>query len=339
MGTKTLTILFTDIVGSTELMAELSERDAERLRKDHFEVLGQQVKRFGGRQVKNLGDGLMASFESARSGIECGIAMQQASARQGGGRATRAISIRVGLSSGDVHADGDDCFGLPVVEASRLCAEAPGGHVLLAESTRLLTRGYEPLREVGELALKGLPAPTRAWVAPWSAETPTTVRAILADDAVLVREGVAHVLDKAGIEVVAQAGDAEELMLLAEELRPDIAIVDVRMPPTHTVEGLEAARRLRTEHSGIGVLVLSQEVEPHYAEKLLAASLEGVGYLLKERVADVSEFAEAVRKVAAGGTAFEPAVISALLGGNGASGGGIRELTEEDRHALAGVAE
>jgi DNA-binding NarL/FixJ family response regulator len=140
------------------------------------------------------------------------------------------------------------------------------------------------------------------------------VRVVVADDAVLLREGVVRILREAGFDVQAQAGNADELLLHVRSLEPDVAIVDIRMPPTHTDEGLRAAQRIRAEHPGIGVLVLSQYVEPSYALELLAGSAEGVGYLLKERIGNIDEFVAAVRRVAAGGSALDPAVVSEIVG-------------------------
>jgi len=140
------------------------------------------------------------------------------------------------------------------------------------------------------------------------------VRVVVADDAVLLREGVVRILREAGIDVQAQAGNADDLLLHVRSLEPDVAIVDIRMPPTHTDEGLRAALRIRAEHPGVGVLVLSQYVEPAYALELLAGSAEGVGYLLKERIGNIDEFVAAVRRVAAGGSALDPAVVSEIVG-------------------------
>jgi DNA-binding NarL/FixJ family response regulator len=136
----------------------------------------------------------------------------------------------------------------------------------------------------------------------------------VADDAVLLREGVVRILREAGFDVQAQAGDADTLLLHVRSLEPDVAIIDIRMPPTHTDEGLRAALRIRAEHPGVGVLVLSQYVEPAYALELLAGSAEGVGYLLKERIGNIDEFVAAVRRVAAGGSALDPAVVSEIVG-------------------------
>jgi DNA-binding NarL/FixJ family response regulator len=140
------------------------------------------------------------------------------------------------------------------------------------------------------------------------------MRVVLADDSVLLREGIARLLEDAGFEVVGQAGDPDQLMLKVRSYSPDVAIVDIRMPPTHTDEGLRAAREIRENHPGTGVLVLSQYVEAEYALDLLSESAEGVGYLLKDRVADIGEFAAAVRRVGEGGSALDPTVVSQLVG-------------------------
>jgi len=166
----------------------------------------------------------------------------------------------------------------------------------------------------GERTLKGLPRPIPVWRLAWDPREQRVVRVVLADDAVLVREGVARLLEEEGLEVVAQAGDADGLMRHVVEARPDIAITDVRMPPTSTVEGLEAAERIRREQPGMGVLVLSQHLEAHYALRLMAAGgAAGVGYLLKERVTDLAGFAAVVRRVAAGGSALDEQVVSELM--------------------------
>ena len=136
---------------------------------------------------------------------------------------------------------------------------------------------------------------------------------IVADDASLVRQGIARLLEDAGFEVVAQLPDAVGLLSSVEALRPDLVIVDIRMPPSHTTEGLEAALDIKARHPTVGVLVLSQHVESRYAMKLLGEGRPGVGYLLKERVSDLAEFADAVRRVGSGGSAVDPEVARLLL--------------------------
>jgi DNA-binding NarL/FixJ family response regulator len=161
---------------------------------------------------------------------------------------------------------------------------------------------------------------------------------VLAEDSVLLREGIARLLEDAGFDVVGQAGDAGELMLKVRSYQPDIAIVDIRMPPTHTDEGLQAAREIREKHPATGVLVLSQYLEPAYALELLSESAEGVGYLLKDRVADVDGFVEAVRRVAGGGSALDPAVVSQLVGRQ-RQNDPLGELTPREREVLELMAE
>jgi DNA-binding NarL/FixJ family response regulator len=164
------------------------------------------------------------------------------------------------------------------------------------------------------------------------------VRVVLAEDSVLLREGVARILQDAGFEVVGQAGTADDLMLKVRSYNPDVAVVDIRMPPTHTDEGLRAAQEIREKHPGVGVLVLSQYVEPAYAMELLAESAEGVGYLLKDRIADVGEFADAVRRVADGGSALDPTIVSRLVGRRRGADP-IDQLTPREREVLGLMAE
>ena len=140
------------------------------------------------------------------------------------------------------------------------------------------------------------------------------MRVVLAEDSVLLREGIARLLGEAGFDVVAQCETGEELLAEVDDLRPDVAIVDIRLPPTHTDEGVRAARQIRATHPGVGVLVLSQYVEVALVSELLSDSAEGVGYLLKERVSNVADFASAVRRVGSGGSALDPAIVSELFG-------------------------
>jgi DNA-binding NarL/FixJ family response regulator len=164
------------------------------------------------------------------------------------------------------------------------------------------------------------------------------MRVVIADDAVLLREGVARILEEAGFEVVGQAGNADELMLKVRSYDPNVAVVDIRMPPTHTDEGLRAAQEIREKHPGVGVLVLSQYVEAAYAMELLSESAEGVGYLLKDRVSDVKEFADAVRRVGDGGSALDPTIVSQLVGRR-RSDDPIDQLTPREREVLGLMAE
>jgi DNA-binding NarL/FixJ family response regulator len=164
------------------------------------------------------------------------------------------------------------------------------------------------------------------------------VRAVIADDSALLREGLARLLEDAEIEVVGQARDADELMLKVRSYRPDVAIVDIRMPPTQTDEGIRAAREIRVKHPETGVLVLSQHIAHTYAVELLGDSAEGLGYLLKDRVADVDEFAAAVRRVGEGGSVLDPLVVAELVGRNRRDDS-LGRLSPREREVLELMAE
>jgi DNA-binding NarL/FixJ family response regulator len=163
------------------------------------------------------------------------------------------------------------------------------------------------------------------------------MRAVIAEDSVLLRAGLVRLLSEAEIDVVGEAGDAEDLLRKTRAHKPDVVITDIRMPPGQTDEGLRAAQIIRGELPGTGVLVLSQYVEEQYVMELLSDSADGVGYLLKDRVAEVRDFVEAVRRVAEGGTALDPEAVSQLLGQR--DDGPLDELTPRERDVLGLMAE
>ncbi|WP_415854545.1 response regulator [Sinomonas sp. G460-2] len=165
------------------------------------------------------------------------------------------------------------------------------------------------------------------------------MRVVVADDAVILREGLARLLREAGFEVAGLAADGRELLELVEQIQPDVAIVDIRMPPTHTDEGLRAATAIRERWPGIGILVLSQDVHPAYAVELLSAGTEGIGYLLKERVSDLAELAASVRRVGAGGSVLDPLVVSQLVERRRQADDPLTRLTDRERDVLALMAE
>ncbi len=164
------------------------------------------------------------------------------------------------------------------------------------------------------------------------------MRVVLAEDSVLLREGVARLLEDEGFEIVAQTGTADDLMLKVRSYSPNVVIVDIRMPPTHTDEGLRAAQEIKETYPQVGVLVLSQYVEPTYAMELLSESAEGVGYLLKDRVSNVDEFAAAVRRVGEGGSALDPAIVSQLVGRRRRDDP-LDQLTPREREVLEHMAQ
>ena len=163
------------------------------------------------------------------------------------------------------------------------------------------------------------------------------LRVVLADDSVLFREGVVRLLVEHGLDVVGQAGDADGLLSMVAALQPDVAVTDIRMPPTFTTEGMAAAIQIRAEHPGTGVLVLSQYVETRQALDLIGREARGIGYLLKDRVLDLTEFVSAVRRVGTGGSAVDQDVVVRLLGRAGPAR--IDRLTEREREVLELMAE
>jgi DNA-binding NarL/FixJ family response regulator len=164
------------------------------------------------------------------------------------------------------------------------------------------------------------------------------MRVVIADDSVLMREGIASLLTRAGIDVSAQASSPEELLAEIEADSPDVAIIDIRMPPTYTDEGLRAAHDIRRRHPTVGILILSQFVEAGIATRLLAESPERLGYLLKDRVRAPDEFVDTLHRVAEGGSALDPEIVSGLLGG-GRNAGPLERLTAREREVLELVAE
>src|SRR5262245_13082337 len=172
---------------------------------------------------------------------------------------------------------------------------------------------------------------------PESEQPAPHLKVVVADDNALLREGIASLLEEAGHEVVGRAVDADDLLLKVRSYTPDVAIVDVRMPPRHADDGLVAAAEIRRSHPSVGVLVLSQHLEASYMLELVGDDASGVGYLLKDRVRDVGEFLSAVERVASGGTAFDPEVVKSLVGGHRRSV--LDDLTEREKSVLELIAE
>ena len=165
------------------------------------------------------------------------------------------------------------------------------------------------------------------------------MRVVVADDAVILREGLARLLQEAGFDVVGLAADADELLELVESAEPDVAIVDIRMPPTHTDEGLRAAQEIRRRRPATGILVLSQHVHPRYALELLRSGTDGIGYLLKERVSDLAELSSSIERIGQRGSVLDPAVVGQLVDKRRPSNDPLEQLTAREREVLALMAE
>jgi DNA-binding NarL/FixJ family response regulator/class 3 adenylate cyclase len=348
----TVTLLFTDIEGSTELVEQLGDRYAKALA-DHRRLLNAAAQRVGGREIDVHGDELSLVFDRPHDAIAAAVEAQRALASHSWPKGSR-LRVRMGIHTGEPSISEGSYYGLDVHVVARISAAGHGGQVLVSERVRLdaADAGFD-FRDLGGYRLKGLPREERIFqvVAPGlDAEFPALrvdgkprgaeppVRVVLAEDSVLLREGIARLLEDSGFDVVGQAGNADELLLKVRSYDPDVAIVDIRMPPTYTDEGLRAAREIRERHPSTAVLVLSQYVETGYAVDLVAETAEGVGYLLKDRVADVDEFVDSVRRVAAGGSALDPEVVSQLVGRRRADDP-LAGLTPREREVLELMAE
>jgi DNA-binding NarL/FixJ family response regulator/class 3 adenylate cyclase len=344
----TVTLVFTDVEGSTQLVRQLGDAYAQLLG-DHRRLLREAVEQAQGHVVDHRGDEFFMVFDDPCRAAEAITAAQQAFATHSWPEGVE-LRVRVGLHTGQPTFRDGAYYGLDVHRAARIAQAGSGGQILLSQSTRdELDRSFE-LEDLGEHELPGLVEPERLFqltVPGLPSRFPPLstarkgfrgMRVVLADDSVLLREGIARLLEDAGFEIVAQSGTAEDLLRHVGMHKPDVALVDIRMPPTQTDEGLRAAKQIRERWPDTGVLVLSQYVESAYAMELLGENAEGVGYLLKDRVSDVDEFAAAVRRVGEGGSALDPAVVSQLVGRRRRDDP-LEELTPREREVLELMAE
>jgi DNA-binding NarL/FixJ family response regulator/class 3 adenylate cyclase len=363
LPTGTVTLLFTDVEDSTGLVRELGA-DYARVIAEHRRLVRDVVEQHGGYEIDGRGDEFFLAFVQPDDAVEAAVEIQrrhEAHVWPGG----RPVRVRAGIHTGEPAIEDDDYVGIDVHYVARLCSAGHGGQVLLSSAALGALEGLE-VKDLGEHELKGLPTRERIFqlvrrdgendfpplrvrkglaadaqaepVGGASGAEARRLRVTIADDSVLLREGIVRLLTEAGFEVVGQSGTAEDLLLKVRSYGPDVAIVDIRMPPTQTDEGLRAAQEIRDKHPQVGVLVLSQHVEPAYAMELLAESAEGVGYLLKDRVSDIDEFASAVRRVAEGGSALDPALVTLLVGRQRKSDP-IDRLTPREREVLELMAE
>ena len=316
---------------------------------DHRRLFREAVESCAGLVIDHRGDEFFVVFEDASRAVEAVSEAQRAIAAHPWPEGVE-MRVRMGLHTGEPTMRDGDYYGLDVHRAARIAQAGSGGQVLLSERTKNALDASHELADLGEHELAGLDEPERLFqlnIPGLPSRFPPLstarkgfrgLRVVLADDSVLLREGIARLLEDAGFEVVAQGGTAEDLIRHVGMHKPDVALIDIRMPPTQTDEGLRAAKEIRERWPDTGVLVLSQYVEPAYAMELLGENAEGVGYLLKDRVSDVDEFAAAVRRVAEGGSALDPAVVSQLVGRRRRDDP-LDELTPREREVLGLMAE
>jgi DNA-binding NarL/FixJ family response regulator/class 3 adenylate cyclase len=359
----TVTFMFTDIENSTGLVRDLGSAYAGVIGA-HRGVVRRMIGERNGAEVDCRGDEFFVAFTRAEDAVAAAVAIQREHEAHPWPDGC-SVRVRIGIHTGDPTLEDDDYVGIDVHRAARLCSVGHGGQVLLSQAA-LNAAGDAPVKDLGEYELRGLPQVEHifqlveadlnadfpslrlaerpgedAQAEPVGGKAPkpgARLRVTLADDAVLLREGMARLLGEAGFEIVGQSGTADDLLRKVRSYSPDVAVVDIRMPPTQTDEGLRAAQEIRSKHPEVGVLVLSQHVEPAYAMELLAENAEGVGYLLKDRVSDIDEFAAAVRRVAEGGSALDPALVTQLVGRR-RQHDPIDRLTPREREVLELMAE
>jgi len=348
LPTGTVTFLFADVEGSTALQSKAPVAYPEAIA--HLRrMMRETVSERGGAESDAVGDEYVAAFGDAPGAAEAALEIQRR-LRDAEWPDGIRVRVRLGLHTGSPALGDEGYTGIDVVRASRIANAGHGGQILVSADT-LGALADIASRDLGEFRLAGLTDPERIHQLladdlprdfPPLRNTISTLGAgvtvALADDTVLLREGVARLLTDSGFDVVAQSGNPDDLLRHVAMHKPAVAIVDIRMPPTHTDEGIRAAREIRERFPATTVLVLSQYVEPAYAMDLFSESTEGLGYLLKDRVSDIEEFANAVRRVAEGGSALDPAVVSQLLGRNREQDA-LEQLTAREREVLELMAE
>jgi DNA-binding NarL/FixJ family response regulator/class 3 adenylate cyclase len=349
-GGSVRAFLIADIRGFTRFTHDRGDEEAARVARRFGALTEDTVAPFAGELLELRGDEALVVFDSTRGAIRAAIELQ---GRYVADDETEALPVGIGIAAGEAVPVGEGYRGGALNLAARLCGFASAGEIIVSQELAHLAGALDQVsyEDRGLVELKNLPdpvhllrvVPEKADPAEWFGgrgprPSDARVRVAVADDSVLFREGVVRVLEDAGFEVTGTAGDADELMASIRADPPDVAIVDIRMPPTGTNEGLVAARSIREEFPTVGVLVLSQYVETRHAARLLEASPDGIGYVLKDRVADVEELAGAVRRIAGGGSVVDPEVVRQLLRRSRDSDP-LERLTQREREVLALMAE
>jgi DNA-binding NarL/FixJ family response regulator/class 3 adenylate cyclase len=348
LPTGTVTFLFADVEGSTRLQQDAGV-DYPAAIAVLRRLLRDAVTAHGGAEADAVGDEYVAAFADPVRGVEAAFAAQRA-LRDTDWPHRAPVRVRIGLHVGSPLLGDEGYTGIDVVRASRIANAGHGGQIVVSDELLSALNGIAS-RDLGEHRLEGLANPERIHQLlaedlprdfPPLRNTISMLGAgisvVLADDTVLLREGIARLLADAGFDVVAQAGDADDLLRYVAMHTPTVAIVDIRMPPTHTDEGLRAAAEIRERFPKTGILVLSQYVEAAFAMGLFASITHGVGYLLKDRVADFGEFASSVRRVAEGGSVLDQAVVAEVLGRK-RKDDPLSSLTPREREVLGLMAE
>jgi DNA-binding NarL/FixJ family response regulator/class 3 adenylate cyclase len=349
--------LIADVRGYTSFTERKGDEAAGRLVSTFASIVREIGSQHEGALVEMRGDEALVVFDSVREGIRAAIEMQARFADDTAFEGNGPLPVGIGIDAGEAVPAEDNFRGNAVNVAARLCGLAGPGEVLASQEICHLAGRMEGLeyRDRGSIRLKNLSVPVRVIRIVPQADDPAArfaslgpsdeepeaapgLRVVVADDSVIFREGVVRVLTEAGHNVVGQVGDAAQLLQRVRDDPPDLVVTDIRMPPTNTDEGLVAAATLRREFPSIGILVLSQYVETHHAINLLAESPAGIGYVLKDRVANVADFADAVRRVSRGQSVIDPDVVGQLLRRR-RDAGGMDDLSDREKQVLQLMAE
>jgi DNA-binding NarL/FixJ family response regulator/class 3 adenylate cyclase len=340
--------MIADVRGYTSFTQANGDAAAARLAARFAELTRGVVSERGGELVELRGDEALSAFGSAREAIAAAVALQDAFVGATVAEPDLPLLAGVGLDVGEAVPVEGGYRGGALNVAARLCSMAGPGEVL---ATAMTTQLAGPLPGItvedrGATRLKGIDQPLTVMrvrgpddpAGRLAAVRGRTLRVAVADDSVLLREGVVRVLKESGFAVTAQVGDADALVAAVDDDPPDLCVTDIRMPPTYTDEGLRAAHRIRAQHPEVGVLLLSQYVETTFAVELVSAGAARLGYLLKDRVANVQEFTDAVRRVGSGGSVIDPEVVS-LLVGRARVASPLDDLTGREKDVLGLMAE
>jgi DNA-binding NarL/FixJ family response regulator/class 3 adenylate cyclase len=350
------TFLIADVRGYTRFTEEHGDVAASRLAERFSAITDEVVQAAGGSVVEFRGDEALAAFDSVRGAIGAAVELQRRLADATFDDPSTPLPVGIGMDAGEAVPLAGGYRGGALNLAARLCGMATAGEILASREVAHLAgrMPFVTFEDRGSVQLKNLTQPVAVvrivpegddpserfadLRPPSSAPAPRSkLRVAIAEDSVLIREVLVRVLTDAGCEIVSQSDDAEGLLASVRRDPPDVVVTDIRMPPTHTNEGLVGALTIKSEFPGVAVLVLSQYVETHHAMDLLGTSPEGVGYLLKDRLTDVRELGDAVRRVADGGTVVDPEVIRKLLGRRRDQP--LDALTEDERTVLSLMAE
>ena len=349
-GSAIRTFMIADVRGYTSYTQTYGDQAAGRLASTFAEITRDVVERADGRLLELRGDEALSVFDSARDAITAATALQDRFVTEAVREAGLPLLVGIGIDVGEAVPVEGGYRGGALNLAARLCSLAAPGEILASTITTHLAGPLDDIdyEDRGATRLKGMRDPVPV-VRVRPAHDPTSrlaetaavtnaMRVVVADDSLLLREGVVRVLKESGFNVIAQAGDGEELVAAVARDVPDVVVTDIRMPPSYSDEGLTATHRIRERFPEVGVLLLSQYVETEFAVELVSSGAARLGYLLKDRVANVQEFTDAVRRVGAGGSVIDPEVVSRLVE-RPRLANPLDDLTAREREVLSLMAE